>query len=308
MPIQQLMLGAGGKKPLQSTFDVSYVVIGGGGAGGGNFRGGGGGAGAFRTNYGTQGGGQSQAAAKQISVGNQYSVTIGAGGSKVAGNNGNNGSQTQFDNITSDGGAGGGRYPSVAANTTPGNGSGAGGGSSDASGSSGGTYGNDGGQGGDVQCGGGGGGAAGSGYSGYNSNGSQAGQGGAAISNSITGSAVLRAGGGGGGSYSGGNSSGGGTNGGPSGGGGGAGQGIHGNNPYQSGNDATNGTGSGGGGASGDSNGTGGRGGNGVVILRYPTGYNYTFGGSLAGSVATDGDYDVMTITDNSGTVSFAIP
>ena len=283
------------------TFTLSYLVIGGGGGGGGSFRGGGGGAGAYRTNWNNenQGGGQSSASAKTVTVGNAYSVVIGAGGAGSNGQNGNNADQSKFDDITADGGSGGGKYV-TAANTNTGNGSGGGGGGYSnvgTSGAAGGTYGYAGGGGSNgAQCGGGGGGAAGAGVVG--GGGGTNGDGGSALASTITGSSVLRAGGGGGGAYDQGNNY-------PIGGGGGAGDGGYG---YQVGKDATANTGSGGGGCPGASGQRGGNGGSGVVILRFNSAYSVSVTGGITYSETVVGGDRVVTVqqtSNSSQTITF---
>ena len=292
-----------------TALTLSYLVIGGGGAGGGHFRGGGGGAGAYRTNWNneSQGGGQSSGSALTGIVGTAYSIVVGAGGGGNSGSAGSSGSQSKFDNITADGGTGGGRYEQAAPSNS-GNGSGGGGGGANSgatSGGAGGTYGYAGGTGSasdPPQTGGGGGGAASAGKAGDDSTPGLRGDGGLALASTITGSSVLRAGGGGAGSYGGGNNY-------PEGGGGGAGSGRY--AAYLPGFAATANTGSGGGGATGDQNAAGGAGGSGVVILRYPSEYTATYTGGVTKTSSTvDGDIvDIITATSNSSqTVTFAGP
>jgi len=285
-----------------SNFNMSYLVIGGGGAGGGNYRAGGGGAGAYRTNWNSesQGGGESSAASKPVTIGTAYSIVVGAGGGGNSGAAGSAGGQSKFDNIISDGGTGGARYTS-AAPTNSGNGSGGGGGGhtgNTQAGGAAGTYGYAGGNGSSgAQCGGGGGGAAGAGVIG--GSGGTNGDGGSALASTITGSSVLRAGGGGGGAYGTGNNF-------PIGGGGGAADGGHG---YQVGKAATANTGSGGGGAPGADTQTGGAGGSGIVVLRFSSDYTATFTAGVTKTEATIGNEKVVTITatsDSSQTVTFA--
>ena len=158
----------------QETVDVHYLVIGGGGSGGGDWRGGGGGAGAFRSSYGTQGGGTAQADQLSLAKYVTHSVIIGAGGAGVAGQKGNDGTSSTFSSIVSKGGGTGGKYAVSGTSADdgnpsadPGGGSGGGGGGGNQTGQGGasGTYGYDGGNGAgsSPQCGGGGGGAAGAG-------------------------------------------------------------------------------------------------------------------------------------------------
>lgn len=247
---------------------VSYEVVAGGGAGGGSY-GGGGGAGGYRigrepgdsysTNPANAPGGITLSA-------QTYPITVGAGGS------GTNGSNSIFATITSAGG-GRGRYgngaPEVGSGGSGGGGSGGGPGVagsgntppvSPPQGSNGGggpscspRYGRGGG-GGACVCG-----AAGSPTSG--------GHGGNGRPNSITGSAVTRAGGGGGGFYTPGGT-------GAHNGDGGSGGGGNGSNGTNAGGAGTANTGGGGGGSStpnpgGHPTAHGGNGGSGVVIIRY---------------------------------------
>jgi hypothetical protein len=68
---------------------------------------------------------------------------------------------------------------------------------------------------------------------------------------------------------------------------------------------ATN-TGGGGGGQS-QTNTAGAAGGSGVVILRYPSAYTITAGGSLTSSTATVGTDKVTTFTAGSDTITFSL-
>ena len=287
------------------VFNINYLVVGGGGGGGGYFRGGGGGAGAVRTNWNNenQGGGQSCAAAKSISIGTAYSIILGAGGAGVYNSAGNTGGTSTFDDIVSNGGTGGARYERNAP-TNSGNGSGGGGGGWTGTGGQGGgagTYGYAGGNGsnsGSTQCGGGGGGAAAQGQSG--GGGGTDGDGGAALANTITGSSVDYAGGAGGGNYGGGNQTIGGGAGAP-----GGGQGS-GGAPGQNASIANRGSG---GGGAGGSNVSGGNGSAGVIILRFPSIYTATFTGGVTSSSTTVGTETIFTITatsDSSQTVTFS--
>ena len=94
--------------------EVEYLVVAGGGAGGaacGNGGGGGGGAGGYRSSVTNEpSGGGASSEPKFTVTANTYSVVVGAGGSNVSGSNtvGNDGSDSQFANITSIGGGGGG--------------------------------------------------------------------------------------------------------------------------------------------------------------------------------------------------------
>ena len=239
----------------QTGLTCDYLVIAGGGSGGGGSGGvgsGGGGAGGYRT-----------ATGSSLIAATNYSVTIGAGAASVNTNvQGNNGSNSVFDTITSTGGGGGGAYGTPDGTAGNAGGSGGGGGTSGGGGSpAGGSaspsgQGNTGGAGGTGAVspfrGGGGGGA-----SAVGATASASGNGGAGTASSITGTSVTRAGGGG----AGGN---------PTAGAGGAGGGGAGANT--GGVNATNGTantGGGGGGAAGISASSG-AGGSGVVIIRYP--------------------------------------
>ena len=268
--------------------DIEYLVIAGGGGGGsntGNYEnGGGGGAGGFLT-----------ATGFSFSIGQNYTVTVGEGGSAY-----NSGQNSVFATITAfGGGGGGGSSPTTAKN----GGSGGGGTAWGSNGQFGrGTYpgspaggiydaprqGYDGGVPTiSVAQTGGGGGGGGAGGAGVNGNGSDGGSGGAGKASSITGSSVTYAGGGGAG---GGNSAG-------SGGSGGGGVGNTGGN---GGNGQAN-TGSGGGGVR---NGTGGSGGSGIVILKYPSTRTLTIGSSLTSTTVDLGNgYKYTKFTAGSDTI-----
>jgi fibronectin type 3 domain-containing protein len=245
-----------------STYSVEYLCIAGGGGGGGGAGGSGGGAGGYRT-----------ATGFSLTVGQSYTVTVGAGGaSATSGNN------SVFDTITSTGGGRGGTYLGAAA-ANGGSGGGAGGASgtvqTPGTGTSG--QGNDGGANqtsGPFGCGGGG----GAGAVGGAPAGNTSGAGGAGTASSITGTSVTRAGGGGGGAHT---SPG-------TGGAGGAGGGAAGGAVGGNGSAASANTGGGGGG-----NNTGNGGGSGVVILRIPAA-NYS--GTTTGSptVTDDGSFKVL--------------
>ena len=71
-------------------------------------------------------------------------------------------------------------------------------------------------------------------------------------------------------------------------------------------NSGTPNTGGGGGGGAYPGTGTGGNGGSGVVILRYPSAYTITAGGSLTSSTITDGTDKVTTFTAGSDTITFS--
>jgi hypothetical protein len=239
----------------QVGLTCDYLVVAGGGSGAGGSGGvgsGGGGAGGYRT-----------ATGSSLIAATNYSVTIGAGAASVNTNvQGNNGSNSVFDTITSTGGGGGGAYGSPDGTAGNAGGSGGGGGTSGSGGSpAGGSaspsgQGNAGGAGGTGAVspfrGGGGGGA-----SAVGATASASGNGGAGTASSITGTSVTRAGGGGGG----GNPTGG------AGGSGGGGAGASGGGV--NGTSGTANTGGGGGGATGISANSG-SGGSGVVIIRYP--------------------------------------
>ena len=224
---------------------VEYLVIAGGGGGGGNSAasgGGGGGAGGFRTAIGFA-----------VSVQN-YTVTVGAGGSNEA-----NGSNSVFGTITSIGGgrgaqgssgdpgqAGGSGGGGSRNSTTAGGAGTAGQGFAGAAGATGG---------GDGNGGGGGAGAVGAG----GASGVVGGAGGVGLASSITGTSVVRAGGGGGGGYD--------SDNGGAGGAGGGGRGANGQS--ENGTAGTANTGGGGGDEGGGAGTLGGAGGSGVVIIRY---------------------------------------
>ena len=216
---------------------VEYLVIAGGGAGAadgsttaGN---GGGGAGGYRTGM-------------LVVTAQDYSITVGAGGSGALSANQVSGANSVFSSITSTGGGGGGWYTS-----TPGAAGGSGGGGAPPNAAGGAAspagQGNAGEAGSSNQGGGGGGAAEAGGTDGT-------GQGGDGLASSITGSSVTRAGGGGGSRASGGARAGG-DGGGGAGGNGGAG-----------GDGSAN---TGGGGGAGVSGGESGSGGSGIVIIRF---------------------------------------
>ena len=290
---------AGGTLPFTQSFSADFLVVA-GGAGATSDISGGGGAGGLRTSYGsTSGGGAVAESSLNIITNTNYNVTIGAGGAGIASQNVPatlNGSNSQFDSITSIGGGG----PSRAGVDAASGGSGGGvarshqGVYSAAPGTVG--QGFAGGPDADAVAGAGGGGAgaAGSAASG-GSNPSTGGAGGNGLAVSITGSSVTYAGGGGGGGYY--------TSGGI-GGTGGGGNGGSGN----ANNNATNGVANTGGGAGGgEQNATAARsGGSGVVILRYPNTYTINIGSGIAGSTASDGSDSITTLTSGVGTISFS--
>jgi len=256
-------------------YTVSYLIAAGGGGGGGN-SGGGGGAGGLVTS------------STILSIGQLYTVSIGAGGAgttanQTAATNGSTssliGMAVSLSTVGGGGGIGGTGGGTVAGNA---GGSGGGGGpfSVGGAGTTGqGFAGGTGGDSGGTNHGSGGGG--GSSAVGGNRSGSTGGAGGAGTSSSITGSSVAYAGGGGG---AGGVTGASGTD------GGGNGKGGAGN-----GNAGSVNTGGGGGGG-GSSSGLGGTGGSGVVILSVPTS-NYT--GTTTGSptITTSGTNTIIKFT-----------
>ena len=301
------VLKEGGNVIIPLTVD--YLVIAGGG-GGGSWTstsnvgtGGGGGAGGFRTSWTGQGsgGGCAVEATPTLASNTQYNVTVGAGGAGQPFNTStqNNGVNSEFNGIVSNGGGAGGSYVGVNANSG-GSGGGAGylgsGGQVVAAcqGNIGGSYGTH----GSPYRHGGGGGAAGSGQNGgYNGTGA----GGVGLRNSITlasGTGPYYAGGGGGGvSYV--------TSVSPGGsavGGSGGNQNLNATNP-------TVNTGSGGGGAGKGTQSTvttPSAGADGVVILRYPTDYSIAVTGSLFRTNATVGSDTVTTFISGTGTITFS--
>ena len=289
--------------PLDAALIVDYLVIAGGGSGGCNY-GGGGGAGGYRSSYNneTSGGGASAESSLNLITSTNYTLTIGAGGAAATVFNtyGNNGFDSTFASVTSDGGGGG-----VHSLPSPGNtGDGGSGGGSRYSNSPGSGTANQGYNGGSGTSGnpyaqGGGGGAGSVGQAGSIS---KNGDGGSGLTSSITGTSVARAGGGGGGfsdDYSI-----------PPGSGGSGGGGAGGNSSSGDGSPGTPNTGSGGGGGGGNGSGDGGNGGSGIVILRYP--YAYTISETTAGgnvlsfTTATVGSDKVTTFTAGDGTIEFS--
>ena len=287
---------------LNETFITSYesagpaefhfLVIAGGGSGGIR-SGGGGGAGGYRTSWAGDGSEKSgrnstPEAPLQFEAGDQFIVTVGAGGASKTmtgsnGTQGNYGNPSVFASITSERGGRGGHYRNTNRNSDGGDG-----------GSGGGAVGNiysqpgDGTpqQGHDALHGGGGAGSTASGTG-------IARDGGDGLSSTITGSAVIRAGGGGGSSNG-------------AGGSGGGGDAGHSTNPGTAGA-AT--TGSGGGGAPGGTTGggTSGAGGSGVVILRYPSSVTLNIPAGLTSSDDNSiSGVTITTFTEGSGTVTVA--
>ena len=190
-----------------SSLEVEYLVIAGGASGGDGTAGGGGGAGGYRSSIGSEssGGGGSTESTLTLSTGAK-TVTVGAGGSAPTGTSnrqGNDGSNSVFDTITTIGGGGGGGEAN--SSTANGRSGGSGGGACFAGAYTGGSgTSNQGYAGGNGYAGsnvgylaGGGGGAGAAGQVG-NTTTYQAGNGGGGIASSATGTSVTRAGGGGG--------------------------------------------------------------------------------------------------------------
>jgi hypothetical protein len=272
------------------NYNVEYLVIAGGGGGGGA-RGGGGGAGGYRTDTGIS-----------VSVGTNYTVTVGAGGTAGPGSvQGTSGGNSVFSSITSIGGGAGGT--GFASSNNNGLSGGSGGGGAALSAPTGGTGGSaTPGQGfagassltgGEGYSGGGGGGSSSVGTTGSVGN-APAGNGGAGTASSITGTSVTYAGGGGGGNYSAAPSPArvGGTGG--SGGGGNGGAWGDGPGVQVSATAGTTNRGSGGGGGGNTQGGA--AGGSGIVIIRY-LGAQRGSGGTVT---SADG-YTIHTFT-SSGT------
>lgn len=285
---------------------VDYLVVGGGG-GGGDTAGGGGGAGGFRTSVGTSGstdtfnGGGSAAEPKLTVVpGTQYTVTVGAGGTRFNDSTSN----SVFSTITSKGGGGGdwdvggsGGGSSGFGSTTYGSGTRGGGNDKATSGQ--GCRGGTGFYGSGTTPGGGGGGG-GAGQAGANGYYWSAGGGGNGLQNSITGTATWYAGGGGGGASAYGS--------GGSGGQGGGGAGAV-NSPGANGTAGTTNTGGGGGGGHGRDTsfagaGVGANGGSGIVIIRYPDTYDAAAATTGSPTVTVTGGYRIYKFT-SSGTITF---
>ena len=267
---------------------VDYLVVAGGGGSSRGSGSGGSGAGGFRT-------------ATGFSVApTGLTVTIGAGGAGAGGaaQRGSNGGDSVFSSITSTGGGAGGTQNE----TTSANSGGSGGGANSTYGVAGagdtpsttpsqgnnGGAGNTTGDGSPTYVGAGGGGA---GAVGGNGDGTTAGAGGNGVANSLTGSAVTRAGGGGGGTY--------GSAGGAGGSGGGGLGGRHGDS--RAATSGTTNTGGGGGGAGHGNAPQAGAGGSGVVILSMPdASYSGTVSGSPTVATGVSGN-TVLTFT-GSGT------
>jgi len=265
---------------LPAVSTAQLLVVGGGGAGGGS-------AGTSIASGGGGGGGVVHNAAYVLTTGN-YPVTVGPGGAGVVGfANGSNGSSSSFDTVVAYGGGGGGSWT-----ITPRIGASGGASSENAQalvGASGifgqgfrggnGFVGYDGGA---TSAGGGGGGAGGVGT---NSTGNTTGgAGGIGISNAISGVALFYGGGGGGA--------------------GNAIAGVGGSAVGGAGRVTTTGPGvagtisrgGGGGGAltnAAEASQAGGAGGNGIVIVRYPTGSLTAIGGTIT----TSGSFTIHTFT-----------
>ena len=285
------------ENPIQypiASGEMGYLVAAGGASGGSRY-GGGGGAGGLRTTYGTVSGGGGAAESNITLASGTYTITVGAGGAQTpaapsAGGQGNSGSNSILDTVTSiGGGAGAGR-----AETALGGGSGGGASIYSAAAKGSGTTGQgfaggDGTEGAPYYVGGGG----GASQVGGDGNGANSGAGGAGLTVSITGALVTYAGGGGGGGSSDATADGG---------SGGAGGGANGGSyPSGNGGSGTANTGGAGGGSGGDSTTSqGGAGGSGVVILRMNTS---DYSGTTTGSptVTTNGSETILTYT-GSGT------
>ena len=302
-------------KPYSSAaalepFTLDWLVIAGGGSG--NPGGGGGGAGGYRTSYGTgniSGRNSAVEAAKTITPGTAYGVTIGGGGAPMGITNatqalttgGAKGSNSAFDDIGCVGGGTGTYYPSAAyggylAKHNGGSGGGAvfggsgGHNAGDTSGTGGQGFGGSGGalSGNSTYSGAGGGAGSTGSYTGTT------GAGGTGIASSITGTSVQRAGGGSAGPW------GSGTRTARGWGGGGGGTNVNGT--------ANTGGGGGGGGSRSGSQSAlraGGTGGSGVVILRYTNLATATLTG-LTGTETTVGTDKVLVITSGAGNVTFS--
>jgi hypothetical protein len=291
---------------------VDYLVVAGGG-GGFYSTGRGGGAGGLRTSYGsTSGGGTSSESSIEVTIGNSFTVTVGAGGPNINASNSSNpskGGNSVFGTITSlaggigvvsflDGGSGvGGFYGSNvggqgtvgqgfrggsingAPNYKTGGSGGAGGVGLDGTGSA---YS----------------GSSGSGGPGLAVNILNATNAAAASVGQVSGSDVYYAGGGGGGSDAYRSS--------PAGAGGIGGGGAGGYN--SNGTSGSSNTGGGGGGGSNRPSAmSGGNGGSGIVILRYPNTVSPTLSGvtQAAGSPFIEGSDKITVITGGTGTITF---
>ena len=289
---------SGGTFAVTGSGNVEYLVIAGAGGGGG----GGGGAGGYRTNVSgeTSGGGASAEATYGVTAQN-YTITVGSGGSgsnAQSGARGGSGGNSSIvpasgTSIISLGGAGGGVGPQSA--ITGGSG---GGGSYDlanqngSAGTSGQGFagGSNGGFTSSPTPAGGGGGSSSVGANAVNS--TTSGAGGAGTSSSIIGSAVIRAGGGGGGNTRNTGSAG-------SGGSGGGTSGVLQGSSGSTSASANTGSGSGGG---GDQN--NGSGGSGIVIVRYLTSSGITATGGTVTNISELTGVANQRVVDNfSGSV-----
>lgn len=320
---------------FQRPFIVSYLMIGGGGGGGSASTnnvgfGGGGGAGGYKTTWNNEpSGGGATAPAFNAVLGTNYRIRVGSGGTGVpgggSGSSSNQGGPTSIlegasphNNIISVLGGGYGGFGSNGSSATSGGsgGSGGGGGSAITNTYSGGQYagvnwlggastngfgyegtnGNYGGHGYLTMVSGGGGGAGGTGTrtgtTAANHPGNSSG-----LASTITGTSVDRAGGGGGGGYY----SRGATI-------AGSGRGGY---TYHVAENGTANTGSGGGGAgyyggSASITGEGGNGGSGIMVFRYPQGYNITIiSGSLVHSTSQVENDNVTIFTAGDGILKF---
>ena len=258
----------------QKIVPVEYLVLAGGGGGGNGGYGGGGGAGGYLTNT------------ANLNISQNYTITIGAGGSVDA-----NGSNSIFGAVTSIGGGSGGPHEGAGYNGGSGGGAGGAGATFRAggSGTSGQGYagGNNAPSSGWGPAGGGGGASAAGQTATTQSN---AGVGGNGLASSITGSSVTRGGGGGGGGYAGNNNVSGGT-------GGGGATSVAG----------TVNTGGGGGGSRAAVNNAA-AGGSGIVIIAYPNTYaNLTSIGSgltYTLDTASRSGYKVYIFTAGTGSIT----
>jgi len=281
------------------SFLVDFLVVAGGG--GGSFDdAGGAGAGGLRTSFGADsGGGAFAESAKSLTTGAAYNVEVGAGGTGGT-TSPTNGSQSLFDDITSNGGGAGDQ------STSQSGGSGSGGSGNAATAEPGGAGTPNQGFAGGVgfprtppstgnEGGGGGGGA---GALGNDATASTGGDGGAGLEvNIIGGTGNFYAGGGGGGGRT-------------TGGTGGTGGGGAGTAASNAGN-GSDGKG-GGGGTAGANSGSysGGNGGAGIVILRYPDGYTLAasvgLGTGVLNGTVSGGTDKYTTLTSGTGTVTFS--
>jgi hypothetical protein len=310
--------GAGSGKAFGFTgasgfpFNIEYLVIAGGGAGGLQ-AGGGAGAGGYRLNTGeTSGGGSPVSTALEVITGDEYSITIGAGGVSYGPAPTypitvppTPGTASVFAGITSlPGGHGGGYSESI---VDDGNAPGTVGSSAARSstsiyyevpGNQGYRGGNHGSHSGPAFGGGGGGGAGSEGTQG----GSSCGVGGNGLASSITGSSVTRGGGGGGG----------GRVAAPGGAGGPGGGGAGSNSSPSNASPGTVNTGGGGGseGYSQASHGTGGSGGSGFIALKVPSAITASFSPGVTSSLSTAVPgykiYSVTATSTGSETVKFS--